>query len=122
MPFIIGVGDTLRGTMLGTIDSLGSDIGLRGKNDEIAQQGKLEIERGLDNWKGVSTTASAISPSHSAYGQHAHDTTGGVAGSGAAPHGGGPVGKTGDPGIGELEAAILVTISDLSQTTRLLQR
>lgn len=95
--------------MLGTVDSLGNEIGLRSKTDEIAQQGKLEIERGLENWKGVPTTASAISPSHSSYSQHPHDTTGGVAGSGGtAPYGGGFVAPKGDPGLGELEKTMLV--------------
>jgi hypothetical protein len=98
--------------MLGTVDSLGNQIGLRSKPDEIAQQGKLEIERGLENWKGVPTTASATSPSQSSYGQQAQDTTGGVAGSGGAA----PYGFKGDPGPGELEHIIFVAISNLSPT------
>ena len=112
----VGVGDTLRGTMLGTVDNIGSQMGLRSKNDEIAQQGKLEIQRGMENWKGTpSTTPSAISPSQSAYGQHAHDTTGSVAGPGAAaPYEGKPGGTTEHPGLGK--HIILVVTSNLSPT------
>jgi len=107
--------------MLGTVDNLGNGIGLRSKTDEIAQQGKLEIERGLENWKGVptttATTTAAISPSHSSFGQHAHDTTGGVAGSGgAAPYEGVHGATKGDPGLGELEHIMFVAISNLSRT------
>ena len=100
--------------MLGTVDSLGNEIGLRSKTDGIAQQGKLEIRRGLENWKGAPTTASAIPPSHSSYGQPPHDTTGGVAGPGsAAPYGGGPGATKGDNGEGELMHVMLVAVSDL---------
>ncbi|KIM47293.1 hypothetical protein M413DRAFT_440744 [Hebeloma cylindrosporum] len=95
-----GAGDTLRGTMLGTVESLGKEIGLRSKDDDIAQQGKLEMERGLENWKGSPTTSSAISPSQSATGYQAQGTTGSAAVSGAtAPHGGGLGGPTGEPGL-----------------------
>ena len=88
----------MRGTMLGTVDDLGSQMGLRSKNDEIAQQGRLEIQRGKENLKGISSAPPAISQSQPAYGQHAHDTTGP---GDAAPYEGKPGGTTEHPGLGK---------------------
>ncbi|CAA7266446.1 unnamed protein product [Cyclocybe aegerita] len=48
---IHGASENLRGTMLGAVDTVGSHGGYS-KNDEIARQGRLELERGLAHVKG----------------------------------------------------------------------
>lgn len=46
----IGAGENIRGTFLGAVDTMGH----RGptQNDDIAQQGRLEMERGLAHLRG----------------------------------------------------------------------
>ncbi|KAJ3493738.1 hypothetical protein NLJ89_g10948 [Agrocybe chaxingu] len=48
---IHGAGENLRGTLLGAVDTVGSQGGYS-KNDEIARQGRLELDRGLAQVKG----------------------------------------------------------------------
>lgn len=50
----------MRGTALGVVDTLGSTGAT--KNDEVARQGRLEMERGLGNMRG-SNAPQTLGPS-----------------------------------------------------------
>jgi len=52
----LGAGENLRGTLLGAVDTM-SHEGMS-KNDEIARQGRLEMERGMANMRGHGKTTS----------------------------------------------------------------
>lgn len=49
--FVHGMGDSIRGTALGAVDT--ATGGGETKNDEIAQRGRLEMQEGLDNMRGI---------------------------------------------------------------------
>ncbi|RDB27288.1 hypothetical protein Hypma_004373 [Hypsizygus marmoreus] len=52
-----GIGDNIRGTALGAIDTVGHHADT--KNDELAQKGRLETEQGLATFRGVGSVAGA---------------------------------------------------------------
>jgi hypothetical protein len=144
----IGVGETLRGTVLGAVDTMGNKSGMPSKNDEIAKQGRLEIERGLGHWKGTSPTSHTASGGNYAgsattqptNGYHARDMTGSGTTAPAAsqaqgttgtdtgkPSGGGladPAGlAAGDPSKGEhINLATISSLTDHKVTHRLRRR
>ncbi|KAF9561489.1 hypothetical protein CPC08DRAFT_707318 [Agrocybe pediades] len=87
-----GAGESIRGTAMGALDTMGHE-GLT-KNDEIARQGRLEMERGLANLKGskavsqtgYGTTGTGTENTTGAYGSHTQPstTTGGYTGGAGA--------------------------------------
>ncbi|TFK24354.1 hypothetical protein FA15DRAFT_420021 [Coprinopsis marcescibilis] len=52
-----GLGDNIRGTFLGAVDTMMNHNS--SKNDEIARQGRLEMQRGLTNMRSGRTTTTA---------------------------------------------------------------
>jgi len=52
-----GAGENLRGTVLGAVDTMGKKGPT--KNDVIAKEGRLEMERGLANLRGSKATSQA---------------------------------------------------------------
>ncbi|KAF9482934.1 hypothetical protein BDN70DRAFT_990718 [Pholiota conissans] len=81
---IHGVGENIRGTTLGAVDQLSKDTNL--KNEEIAEKGRLETQRGLadirsgQSSRGQTSHVGTQSPYADPYARSAYSTTTGVPG------------------------------------------
>lgn len=53
-----GIGDDIRGSMMGAFESASGSAEAKAKDEEIAAKGKVEIERGIAQMKGLEVPAS----------------------------------------------------------------
>ncbi|KAF8999644.1 hypothetical protein BDQ17DRAFT_745382 [Cyathus striatus] len=99
-----GVGDNIRGTALGAVDTMGHN-GLT-KNDEIARQGRLETQRGMAHLKepplGTQPGEQGL-PGSTGPATYSHDATRetGIGSYPNDPTGNPPMGNTGNRGYGD---------------------
>ncbi|KZP14311.1 hypothetical protein FIBSPDRAFT_1048852 [Athelia psychrophila] len=64
-----GVGDSIRGTVLGGVDTVAGDTSSAGAADNIATRGRAEVDQGMANLRGRGGNAASVaqtSPTHTA--------------------------------------------------------
>ncbi|KZP07893.1 hypothetical protein FIBSPDRAFT_939265 [Athelia psychrophila] len=62
-----GVGDSIRGTVLGGVDTVAGDTSSAGAGDNIATRGRAEVDQGMANLRGGNAASVAqTSPTHTA--------------------------------------------------------
>jgi hypothetical protein len=70
----LGIGETIRGTTLGAVDTVASESTALNQNDAVAFKGRDEIERGKANLEGGGGVGNANTPGG---GKWEHDNRGG---------------------------------------------